>query len=273
MARKIIGQGMKTIIFEETKFERDDPKTSETVGSIETVNGECLAIYRHVDCRNATDVWLSQLIDEIRKSVKNIMRRALKESVDMNEYSFDDYTKTVRVCKCINATKKNIHSTQFIFIFFNFFNIYLYNLIILQVELVSIAKFNVMWTNQVESIFESDQPMDNIKNIYQSLTGKVATLCKQVIHVCEDGEETKMQKARNLLNIFLSKRNQLFLFLQKNITSSDDFGWKSSFRLVWRKDHDDVEARQGCSLQKFGYEYQAALKVCISRNFCTIVMK
>lgn len=112
VARKIIGQGMKTIIFEETKFERDDPKTSETVGSIETVNGECLAIYRHVDCRNATDVWLSQLIDEIRKSVKNIMRRALKESVDMNEYSFDDYTKTVRVCKC-NKKKHIVHNLYF----------------------------------------------------------------------------------------------------------------------------------------------------------------
>ena len=123
VARKIIGQGMKTIIFEETKFERDDPKTSETVGSIETVNGECLAIYRHVDCRNATDVWLSQLIDEIRKSVKNIMRRALKESVDMNEYSFDDYTKTVRVCKCINATKKKKHTHTH--------NLYLYFLIFL----------------------------------------------------------------------------------------------------------------------------------------------
>ena len=87
-------------------------------------------------------------------------------------------------------------------------------------ELVSIAKFNVMWTNTVEGIFESDHPMDKIKTVYQSLTGKVATLCKQVIHVCKDGEETKMQKARNLLNIFLSKRNQLFLFLQKNITST-----------------------------------------------------
>ena len=106
VARKIIGQGMKTIIFEETKFERDDPKTSETVGSIETVNGECLQIYRHVDCRNATDVWLSQLIDEIRKSVKNIMRRALKESVDMNEYSFEDYTKTV----CL---QQNLHNLYF----------------------------------------------------------------------------------------------------------------------------------------------------------------
>ena len=96
---------------------------------------------------------------------------------------------------------------------------------------VSIARFNIIWTSYMESIFESEHPMDQIKAGYQTLTGKVATLCKQVIHVCEESEETKMKKARNLLNIFLSKRQQLFLFLQKNITSSGDFGWKSSFRV------------------------------------------
>ena len=91
VVRKILGQGMKTIIFEEVKFDRDDIKLEKTVGTIETENGETLQIYRHVDCRNPTDVWLSQLIDEMRKSVKNNMRRALKESTDINDYEYDDY--------------------------------------------------------------------------------------------------------------------------------------------------------------------------------------
>ena len=97
VARKILGQGMKTIIFEEVQFDRDDTKLDKTVRMIETVNGETLQIHRHVDCRNATDLWLSHLIDEMRKSVKNSMRRALKESSDIIEYSFDDYVKTVEL--------------------------------------------------------------------------------------------------------------------------------------------------------------------------------
>ena len=124
----------------------------------------------------------------------------------------------------------------------------------------TVARFNILWTSTVEKIFDSEHPLNEAKNVYQNLTTKVAALCKEVIHVNENDQVT-FDKARNLLNIFLSKRNQLFGFLQKNITSSGDFGWKSSFRLVAKRGHDDIEARQGHSVQKFGNEYQAAFTV------------
>ena len=70
-----------------------------------------------------------------------------------------------------------------------------------------------------------------------------------------------MNKAKNLLNLYLSKRNQLFGFLQKSVTTSGDFAWKSSFRLFWKREHDNIEARQGYAMQRFGNEYQAAFKI------------
>ena len=68
-------------------------------------------------------------------------------------------------------------------------------------------------------------------------------------------------KATHLLNVYVSKRNQLFEFLKKNLQSVHDFGWKSTFQLVWRKDIDEVEAKQGLATQRFGYEYQAVKEV------------
>ena len=114
VVRKILGQGMKTIIFEEVKFDRDDIKLEKTVGTIETENGETLQIYRHVDCRNPTDVWLSQLIDEMRKSVKNNMRRALKESTDINDYEYDDYG----IFMCLTCWKQGFSTGFFQLVYF-----------------------------------------------------------------------------------------------------------------------------------------------------------
>jgi dynein heavy chain len=231
VVRKILGHGFGSLVFEAQKSDRDDSQeTGMTVSNIESLNGECLPIFRQVDCRQPTDVWLGQLIEEMRRTIKNLMRRALKDTISINDYSYETYVATI--------------------------------------ELVSIARFNILWTNEVENIFESEHPMDQIKNVFQKITGKVATLCKEVIHVKIDDEVCR-RKSRNLLNLLLSKRNQLYMFLQKNITSSGDFGWKSSFRLIWRKDHDDVEARQGFASQKFGYEYQAAMTVPIATE-CTL---
>ena len=150
------------------------------------------------------------------------MRRALKDETSLESYGFENYEAVI--------------------------------------ELVSVARFNVLWTTAVEQIFEAEHPLNEIKSVYQRLTGKVASLCKEVIHVVEN-DEVKMNKAKNLLNLYLSKRSQLFHFLQKNVTSCEDFAWRSSFRLIWKKDHDDVEARQGQAVQKYGYEYQAAFNI------------
>ena len=204
-----------------------------------------LMLQKKIDCRQPTDIWLSQLIEEMCRAIKNYMRRALKEGITLNDYAFADYASTI--------------------------------------ELVSVARFNVLWTTSVEEMFNSNHPMNEIKSVYQNLTTKVASLCKEVIHVIGgggdgsesgggvggDGEnkdeaptnEVKMNKATNLLNLYLSKRNQLFSFLQKSVTSSGDFAWKSSFRLFWKREHDNIEARQGYAMQRFGNEYQAAFKV------------
>lgn len=225
VVRKILGQSFKSLVFEKKKSsdKESESDTSLTVTQVESINGETLQIYRTVDCQQPTDIWLGQLIEEMCRSIRNHMRRGLKEETLLANYSFDHYAATI--------------------------------------ELVAITRFNVLWTIAVEQIFDSQHPMDEIKNVYQSLTAKVASVCKEVIHVTEASNQVKLNKARNLLNLYLSKRNQLFGFIQKNVTSSQDFGWKSAFRLVWRRDHDEIEARQGYASQKFGYEYQAALRV------------
>ena len=78
------------------------------------------------------------------------MRRALKEDISLNEYAFSDYASTI--------------------------------------ELVSVARFNVLWTTSVEQMFNSNNPMIEIKSVYQNLTTKVATLCKEVIHVIGESD-------------------------------------------------------------------------------------
>ena len=45
--------------------------------------------------------------------------------------------------------------------------------------------------------------------------------------------EKRRKKATHLLNVFVSKRNQLFEFLKKNVHSVHDFGWKSTFQVPW----------------------------------------
>jgi hypothetical protein len=45
----------------------------------------------------------------------------------------------------------------------------------------------------------------------------------------EKENESGAAKAKNLLHLFVSKRDILYQFLQKNIHSSDDFGWRFIF--------------------------------------------
>ena len=270
VVRKILGQGFGALHFETSKTGekgsasspgggggRDttansiDSKTAGGgidvgggglfVSQLESLNGEVLQIFRQIDCRQPTDVWLGQLIDEMRRSIKNAMRRSLRDGLKLENYEFADY-------------KANM-------------------------ELVSIAKLDIVWTTNIEDIFKAEHPMDEIKNAYQSLTKRVNALCTEIVasntstNTNTDNnaktDQVTQRKLKNFLSLLLSRRRQLYLFLQKNITSTGDFGWKSTFRLVWKKEQDEVEARQGLGVQKFCHEYQAAMSVPISTQ-CTV---
>jgi len=51
-------------------------------------------------------------------------------------------------------------------------------------------------------------------------------LCENVVPKEKDNESSAA-KVKNLLHLFVSKRDILYQFLQKNIHSSEDFGWRS----------------------------------------------
>ena len=44
---------------------------------------------------------------------------------------------------------------------------------------------------------------------------------------------------------------------------------RSNFQLIWRKEIDDIEARQGLAVQKFGYEYQALISFPVNMELST----
>ena len=54
-------------------------------------------LQKKIDCRQPTDIWLSQLIDEMCRAIKNYMRRGLKEEISLNDYSFADYESTIEL--------------------------------------------------------------------------------------------------------------------------------------------------------------------------------
>ena len=101
VTRKVLGQSFSALVFEAAgpkAADREDASSSvTTVTQVESINGESLQIFRTVDCRQPTDVWLSQLIDEMCRAVKNYMRRALKEELTIQDYSFENYNSTVEL--------------------------------------------------------------------------------------------------------------------------------------------------------------------------------
>ena len=99
VTRKVLGQSFGALVFEAGKqTDREDASnTVTTVTQVESINGESLQIYRTVDCRQPTDVWLSQLIEEMCRAVKNYMRRALKEELSIDDYSFENYKSSVEL--------------------------------------------------------------------------------------------------------------------------------------------------------------------------------
>jgi hypothetical protein len=44
---------------------------------------------------------------------------------------------------------------------------------------------------------------------------------------------------------------------------------RSNFQLIWRKDIDDIEAKQGLAIQRFGYEYQALISFPVNTELST----
>jgi hypothetical protein len=54
---------------------------------------------------------------------------------------------------------------------------------------------------------------------------QIQGLCENVVPKEKDNESSAA-KVKNLLHLFVSKRDILYQFLQKNIHSSEDFGWR-----------------------------------------------
>jgi hypothetical protein len=150
-------------------------------------------------------------------SVKHSLRKTLRAEVKFTDYEVEHYTEPV--------------------------------------EIVALAVFETIWSELMQKTLSSEQPLNNIKDLYRALSAKIESLCENYIQ--EENDEKIIEKSKHLLNIFISKRNQLYEFLNINLHSTEDFGWKSTFQLIWRRDINTVEARQGLALQKFGYEYQS----------------
>ena len=220
VVKKMFGKGINYIHFEKTLEEPTEGGEQEeflSVKHIKTTNGEQLPIYRLVDCRQPTDVWLRKLIDEMTVSVKHSLRKNLRSEVSFEQYDVEHYIEPV--------------------------------------EIVSLAVFETIWSELIQKTLSSEQPLNKIKDLYRALSAKIESACENYIHYEPDPKI--IEKVKHLLNIFISKRNQLYEFLKINLHSIEDFGWKSTFQLVWRRDINTVEARQGLAIQKFGYEYQS----------------
>ena len=222
VVKKMFGKGVSNIQFELTEDEPTETGEQEEflcVKYIKTTNGERLRIWRLVDCRQPTDVWLKKLIDEMTISVKHALRVQLKKEISFEKYDVEHYIEPV--------------------------------------EIVALAVFETIWTEVMQTTLSSEQPLNKIKDLYRLLSYKIESVCENYLGDFGDEDEKTKEKSRHLLNIFISKRNQLYEFLKINLHSTEDFGWKSTFRLIWRREINSVEARQGLACQKLGYEYQS----------------
>ena len=70
--------------------------------------------------------------------------------------------------------------------------------------------------------------METTQSLTLLLTGLVIlyqSLCENIVPK-EKENESNSAKVKNLLHLYVSKRDILYQFLQKNIHSSEDFGWR-----------------------------------------------
>ena len=56
------------------------------------------------------------------------------------------------------------------------------------------------------------------------------SLCENIVPK-EKENESNSAKVKNLLHLYVSKRDILYQFLQKNIHSSEDFGWRYTVKI------------------------------------------
>ena len=125
-----------------------------------------------VDCRQPTDVWLRKLIDEMSVSVKHSLKKTLRKEISFADYDVEHYVDTV--------------------------------------EIVALAGFETIWTDLIQNTLSSEQPLNKIKDLYRSLSAKIESVCENYIQ--GETDQHLIRKAKHLLNIFVSKRNQLFEF-------------------------------------------------------------
>jgi len=72
---------------------------------------------------------------EMKRSTRYEMRQKLNLTMALEDYEFDHYAQTI--------------------------------------ELIALAHFEVMWTNEVEKAMELDVPMNRIKTMYKLLSEKI----------------------------------------------------------------------------------------------------
>jgi dynein heavy chain len=212
----IIQQHLKTCFDNIVKLEIVD---GETIKGMYSGEGECVPFIKEVKARNAVEVWLEQLQNQMKDTLQKLMKTALLEyqnGQDRKEF-----------------VMQNTHYGQIV---------------------ATIAQ--IMWTSQTEDaiIGQASNPFSledwsgvNVKQL-EDLTELVRG----------DLTELKRKVVVSLITVDVHARDIVDELKADNVSSQSDFRWTKQLKYYWDEEKDDCIIRQVSALLDYGYEYMGA---------------
>ena len=193
-----------------------------------TRDQEDLPLIKSVNTKNhAIEIWLTNLVDEIKISMKLMARLALRECKLKKESFFEDLKEFPNV--------------------------------------LAIAIFEKLWNDEFIEAFQMHENSGDDFTILEEWK-RLYGFCNNLLQkLMEMKDLSGVEKTRNCLFIkmLIAKKDLVDNFLNTCLSSKKDFNWEKIMKYYWNDEIFALEVRQGINEIDYGYEFMGASEISI----------
>ena len=215
-------------------FQHISDINADESGNIEvlfTEEQEDLPLMKSVSTENcAMEVWLNNLVEEIKVSMKLMARLAFKNCKLNNDLFFQCLAETPNV--------------------------------------LAIAVFEKLWTDEFVKAFEIPHEGEYQFAILESWKKHYYSCSDMLKKLLDMKDLTGAEKTKNCfyMSLIISKKDLIDSFLNTCLSSQQDFNWERLMKYFWNQENQSIEIKQGFLEMDYGYEFMGVNHLAINNQ-------
>ena len=213
-------------------FQHISEITTDDQGNIEvlfTEEQEDLPLMKCVSTENcAMEIWLNNLVEEIKVSMKLMARLAFKQCKLDNDMFFN----------CLEDTP----------------------------NVLAIAVFEKLWTDEFVAAFDASKEEEYHFKIMEEWKKHYSNCGEMLQKLLDMKDLTGAEKKRNCfyISMVIAKKDLIDSFLNTTLSSMHDFNWEKLMKYYWNPENQAIEIKQGFLEIDYGYEFMGVDSLAIN---------